>query len=200
MWFRQKKVKNVKISRKFALLRPPGGVWGVRWNFFWIIMLYFIQMQLICDKTFLFWPIFNPLKPKMTINSQNSLKYPPWGVRGGPIKKIFFQKVITHQDATFLGQKFFSKTNILGSRFFSDPLGLKIRKIAKTGHYGQLFFWGIFFFSTPSTYWSWKTMGNKVQGGCIWPPCICPTNIRGTGIKFWVYCTHYVVFNLKTDK
>ena len=110
----------------------------------------------------------------MTKNSQNSLKYPPWGVRGGPIKKKNFQKVITHLDATFLGQKFFSKTNILGSQIFSDPLGLKIRKIAKMGHYGQLFFWGIFIFSTPSTYWSRKTMGNKVQGGVHMTPLYLP--------------------------
>ena len=65
------------------------------------------------------------------------LKIPPLGGQGGPTKKIFFQKVITYQDATFLGQKFFSKTNILGSQFFSDPLGPKIRKIAKTGPYGR---------------------------------------------------------------
>ena len=45
---------------------------------------------------------------------QNSLKYPPWTGPGGPTNKNFFQKVITHQDGTFLGQKFFSKTNILG--------------------------------------------------------------------------------------
>ena len=50
---------------------------------------------------------------------QKSLKYPPrgiWGVRSA--KKFFFQKVITHQDATFLAQKCFSKTNILGFHFF----------------------------------------------------------------------------------
>ena len=62
---------------------------------------------------------------------QKFLKIPPLGVRGGVRpKKLFFEKVITHQDTTFLGQKFFSKTNILGSQIFSDPLGPKIQKIA----------------------------------------------------------------------
>ena len=56
--------------------------------------------------------------------------------------KKFFQKVTPHQDATFLGQKFFSKTNILGSQIFSDPLGPKIRKIVEMGHYGPLFLGG----------------------------------------------------------
>ena len=103
------------------------------------------------------------------------LKIPPLGGQGGVRpKKFFFQKVITYQDATFLGQKFFSKTNILGSQFFSDPLGPKIRKIAKTGPYGPLFFWRICIFSTPSTYWSRKTMGNKVQGGVQYTPLYLP--------------------------
>ena len=52
------------------------------------------------------------------------LKIPPLGGQEGPTKKkIFFQKVITHQDATFLGQKFFSKTNILGFSKLGEPLG-----------------------------------------------------------------------------
>ena len=72
--------------------------------------------------------------------SQKSLKYPLEHFGGSDQKKIFFQRVLTHQDATFLGQKFFSKTNILGSQNFLDPLGPKIRKIAQIGHYGQLFF------------------------------------------------------------
>ena len=50
--------------------------------------------------------------------SQKSLKYPPGGFLGGPTKKFFFQKVIAHQDPTFSGQKFFPKTNILGSQIF----------------------------------------------------------------------------------
>ena len=83
--------KNIKFSRKFPHLGPPGEVWGVGRNFFWIIMLYFIQIQLICDKTFLFWPIFNPLKPKMVKISQKSLKYPPGAFLGGPTKKNFFK-------------------------------------------------------------------------------------------------------------
>ena len=44
------------------------------------------------------------------------------------------------------------------------------------GHYGQLFLWGIFFFSTPSTYWSRKTMGNKVQVGVHMTPLYLLTN------------------------
>ena len=103
----------------------------------------------------------------MVKTSQKSLKYPPGGFLGGPTKKIFFQKVITHQDPTFLGQKFFSKTNILGSQIFSDPLGLKIRKIAKTGHYGQLFFWGIFFSQPPRHTGHEKPWETRSRGGCI---------------------------------
>ena len=63
---KEKTVKNVKISREFPCLRPPWGVRGVRrlFFFFWFIMLYFIQIQLICDKTYLFLIHFNPLKPK----------------------------------------------------------------------------------------------------------------------------------------
>ena len=38
---------------------------------------------------------------------------PPWG-SGGSNPKNFYQKVITHQAATFLGQKLFYKANILG--------------------------------------------------------------------------------------
>ena len=53
------------------------------------------------------------------------------GGQGGSYQKFFFQKVITHQDAPFLGQKFFSKTNILGFGKFLDPLGLEIRKIVE---------------------------------------------------------------------
>ena len=52
------------------------------------------------------------------------LKIPPLGGSGGSDQNFFFQKVITHKDATFLGQKFFSKTNILGFRKILDPLGL----------------------------------------------------------------------------
>ena len=124
-----------------------------------------------------FWPIWCHLKPKMTKISQNFLKYPPWGVQGGPTKKIFFQKVITHQDATFLGQKFFSKTNILGSQIFSDPLGPKIRKIVEMGHYGPLFFGGIFFSQPPRHTGQEKPWGTRSRGGCIWPPCRSPTII-----------------------
>ena len=50
----------------------------------------------------------------MTKNSQNSLKYGSWEGQGGPNVEIIFQKVITHQARTFLGQKLFSKANILG--------------------------------------------------------------------------------------
>ena len=74
---------------------------------------------------------------------------------------------MAHQDATFLRQKFFSKTNILGSQFFSDPLGPKIRRKRALW---TTFFWGGIFLSAPSTYWSRKTMGNKVQGGAYDPP------------------------------
>ena len=70
-----------------------------------------------------FGPIWHHLKPKMVKICQSSLKYPPWAGPGGSDQKIFFQKVITHKDATFLGQKFFSKTNILGFRKILDPLG-----------------------------------------------------------------------------
>ena len=96
------------------------------------------------------------------------LKIPPLGGQGGSDQKnfFFFQKVITHQDATFLGQKFFSKTNILGSQFFSDPLGPKIRKIAKTGPYGPLFF-GEFAFSQPPRHTGrekpWETRSRGVE-------------------------------------
>ena len=67
----------------------------------------------------------------MTKISQIPQNTPLGGSRGVRPKKIFFQKVITHQDGTFLGQKFFSKTNILGFWKFLDPLGPKIRKIVK---------------------------------------------------------------------
>ena len=117
--------------------------------------------------------------------SPKSLKKP--GGFGGSDQKNFFQKVITHQDATFLGQKFFSKTNILGSQFFPDPLGLKIWKTAKTGHYGPLVFVK-FFFPTPATYWSRKIMGNKVQGGgCIWILCKCSTTKSPTYTAIYYY-------------
>ena len=42
--------------------------------FFWTIMLYLIRIQLICDKTSLFWSIFILLKPKMMKISRKSLK------------------------------------------------------------------------------------------------------------------------------
>ena len=110
----------------------------------------------------------------MTKISQNFLKYPPWGVQGGPTKKIFFQKVITHQDATFLGQKFFSKTNILGSQIFADPLGPKIRKNAKTGHYGQLFFWEIFFSQPLQHTCQEKPWGTRFSGAVHMTPLYLP--------------------------
>ena len=62
----------------------------------------------------------------------------------------------------FLGQKFFSKTNIFGSQFFSDPLGHKIRKIVEMEHYGPLF--GESFFQ-PLIILVKKTMGHEVQRG-----------------------------------
>ena len=92
------------------------------------------------------------------------LKIFPCGSKRGPTKKFFFQKVITNQDATFLGQTFFSKTNILGSQIFSDPLGPKIRKIAKTGHYGPLF-WRFFF--NPLNILVMKNHEKQGPWGCI---------------------------------
>ena len=47
----------------------------------------------------------------------------------------------------------------MGSQIFSDPLGLKIRKIAKTGHYGPLF-WR-FFFLNPLIILVKKTHGEQ---------------------------------------
>ena len=103
--------------------------------------------------------------------SQKSLKYPLGAFRWVRPKKNFLQKVITHQDPTFLGQKFFSKTNILGSQIFSDPLGLKIRKIAEMGHYGQLFLWGIFFSQPPQHTGQEKPWGTRSRGGVHMTPC-----------------------------
>ena len=158
-------------------LPPPGNGWGVQ-------MFFLNYYAILHSDTTNLWQIFPflipfiPLKPKITKKCQNSLNYPPWGGQGGSDQKIFFQKVITHQDATFLGQKFFSKTNILGSQFFSDPLGSKIRKIAKTGPYGPLFF-GEFAFSQPPRHTGrekpWET---RSMGGCSTPPCICPTILK----------------------
>ena len=70
-------------------------------------------------------------------NSRNSLKIPHfWGAGGSDQKKIFCQKVITHQDATFLGQKFFCKTNILGFRIFFRQKALKSLKYPLEGEGG----------------------------------------------------------------
>ena len=62
--------------------------------------------------------------------SQKSHKY-PLGLFGGSDQKKIFQKIIAHQEATFLGQFFFSKTNILGFQKILDPLDPKIRKISE---------------------------------------------------------------------
>ena len=93
---------------------------------------------------------------------------------GGPIKKKFFQKVITHLDATFLGQKFFSKTNILGSQFFSDPLGPKIRKIAEIGLYGPLFFLANLHFLNPLDILVEKVHGKEGPWGLQYTPLYLP--------------------------
>ena len=62
------------------------------------------------------------------------------GGQGGSDQNFFFQKVITYQDETFVGQTFFSKTNILGFRKILDPLGPQIRKIVEILGFPEFFF------------------------------------------------------------
>ena len=73
--------------------------------------------------------------------SLNCLKYPPGG-QGESDQKFFFQKVITHKDATFLGQKFLSKTNILGFHFFlgKNPACPEPLKGVEMGRWGTWIF------------------------------------------------------------
>ena len=75
----------------------------------------------------------------MTKISQIPQNTPLGGSRGVRPKKFFFQKVITYQDETFVGQTFFSKTNILGFRKILDPLGPQIRKIVKILGFPEFF-------------------------------------------------------------
>ena len=103
------------------------------------------------------------MKPKI----ENPLK--TLGVLGrSNQKKFFLQKVIT-----FLGRKFFSKTNVLGFRSFSKK-GPKILKNLRNEAVWTTFF-GEFQFSQPlDIQVEKKNMGNKIQGGCSTPPVLAP--------------------------
>ena len=102
------------------------------------------------------WPKKAIIYENLSKTGRKSPKYPPGAFLGGPTKKIFFQKVITHQDATFLGQKFFSKTNILGFWKFLDPLGSKIWKMSKNHVRTQKFAWLIVKMDSSSNFRSEK--------------------------------------------
>ena len=112
-----------------------------------------------------FGPIWYHLKPKMPKICQNCLKYHPWAGPGGSDQKIFFQKVITYQDGTFLWQKFFSKTNISGFWNFLDPLGPKIQKIVAFLGKATIFDLVPASFVTGATFSSGKIGVNTFIGG-----------------------------------
>ena len=118
-----------------------------------------------------FWSIFNPLKPKI----ENPLK--TLGVLGrSNQKKFFLQKVIT-----FLGRKFFSKTNVLGFRSFSKK-GPKILKNLRNEAVWTTFF-GEFQFSQPLDIQVEKKHGKQDPGGCSTPPVLAP--LRESRISRW---------------
>ena len=103
------------------------------------------------------------MKPKI----ENPLK--TLGVLGrSNQKKFFLQKVIT-----FLGRKFFSKTNVLGFRSFSKK-GPKILKNLRNEAVWTTFF-GEFQFSQPLDIQVEKKHGKQDPGGMQYTPCISPT-------------------------
>ena len=87
--------------------------------------------------------MFNPSWAIYSLKWQKLAKFlkilPLGGQGGSDQKKNFFQKVITYQDETFVGQTFFSKTNILGFRKILDPLGPQIRKIVQILGFPEFF-------------------------------------------------------------
>ena len=62
----------------------------------------------------------------------------------------------------------------MGSQFFSDPLGPKIRKIVEMGHYGPLFFGEIFFSQAPRHTGQEKPWGTRSRGGGAYDPPVDP--------------------------